>query len=805
MERYICIHGHFYQPPRENAWLEAIELQDSAHPYHDWNERITAESYATNGASRILDGDGRIVDIVSNYSRISFNFGPTLLSWMEDKAPDTYEAILSADKESQERFSGHGSAMAQVYNHIIMPLANPRDKRTQVLWGIRDFERRFGRRPEGMWLSETAVDLETLGLLADEGIKFTILAPSQAAQVRPIGGRAWTNVGNGRIDPSRAYLCRLPSQRSISLFFYDGPISQSIAFEGALRRGEDFTQRLTGAFSDQRSWPQLVHVATDGETYGHHHRHGDMALAYALHHIETNGLARLTNYGEYLEKHPPTHEVQVQENTTWSCAHGVERWRSDCGDNSGGHPGWSQAWRAPLRGALDWLRDALAPLYEDRASALLRDPWGARDAYIAVVMDRSVDSVGAFLREHAVRELSEPEATAALKLLEIQRQAMLMYTSCGWFFDELSGIETVQVIQYAGRAIQLAHDLFGGGLEDGFLERLSQAKSNIPDHGDGRVIYEKFVKPALVDWERVGAHYAVTSLFEEVPEQAQVYSYDTHREDYQTFASGRAKLSVGRVRLTSQVTRESALVNFGFLHLGDHNVNGGAGLFETEDAYLRVVEEVNEAFQSADFPEVLRVLDRQFGESTYSLRSLFRDEQRAILGQILASALGHAVDVSRLIYETQAPVMHFMVSLGAPLPRAFQTTAELYLSVELRRALVITPPDGGRIAELLEEARTLGVEIDTEGLAFTYQRTVESLMDSLVEGPEHADALEALLGALGVVDSLPFEVDLWTVQNRYFQLLKFGLPEWARDGAPGTPEQSERFHALGRQLGIRVE
>ena len=450
MERYICIHGHFYQPPRENPWLEDIEIQDSAYPYHDWNERITAECYAPNSASRNLDGEGRILDIVSNYSRISFNFGPTLLSWMEHSAPETYQAILEADKQSIDWRSGHGNALAQVYNHIIMPLASTRDRRTQILWGIRDFEYRFRRPPEGMWLAETAVDNETLDLLAEYGIKFTILAPRQAWRVRKIGTGKWKDVSGSRIDPSRAYLCRLPSGRTINLFFYDGPISQAVAFENLLKKGEDFAHRLLSGFSDQRTWPQLVHIATDGETYGHHQRFGDMALAYALNHIEGNGIARITNYGEYLEKHPPTHEVQIFENSSWSCVHGIERWRDDCGCNSGGHPGWNQAWRKPLREALDWLRERLSFIYENAASEYLKDPWEARDRYIGVILDRSKENVEKFFQAHSAKPLSHDEKILVLKLLEMQRHAMLMYTSCGWFFDELSGLETVQVIQYAG-------------------------------------------------------------------------------------------------------------------------------------------------------------------------------------------------------------------------------------------------------------------------------------------------------------------------------------------------------------------
>ncbi|HLN85588.1 MAG TPA: DUF3536 domain-containing protein, partial [Candidatus Limnocylindrales bacterium] len=676
MERYLCIHGHFYQPPRENPWLEAIELQDSAYPYHDWNERISAECYAPNSVSRILDGDNKIVKLINNYAKISFNFGPTLLSWLEAKAPDIYAAILTADRESQKTYSGHGSALAQVYNHMIMPLANRRDRVTQIRWGIRDFEHRFKRAPEGMWLAETAVDTETLELLADHGIRFTILAPHQAARFRRIGERDWTAINGAAIDPSRAYRQTLPSGKSLALFFYDGPIARGVAFEGLLSNGETLIGKLLGGFSEQRGWPQLMHIATDGESYGHHHKFGDMALAYALDHIESRSLARLTNYGEFLAHHPPTHEVEIVENSSWSCAHGIERWRSDCACNSGGHPGWNQVWRGPLRDAFNWLRDAMAAPWEAQARQLLKEPWAARDAYVDVVLDRSMERVERFFKRHAARKLSDGERTSALKLLELQRQAMLMYTSCGWFFDELSGIETVQVIQFAARAVQLAEELFGDSLEDVFVGRLARARSNIDDHGNGREIYEKFVHPARVDWERVGAHYAVSSIFAGYPQQANIYCYEVQQKDFQAFNAGKAKLAVGRVRLTSEITKESTDLSFGVLHIGDHHVNGGVRSVLSEEVEAYLAQELAEPFARADFAEVIRLMDRRFGESNYSLRSLFRDERRKLLERILATALGETESLYRQIYEQRAPLMRFLRSINIPLPKEFLSAAE---------------------------------------------------------------------------------------------------------------------------------
>ncbi len=470
MKRYICIHGHFYQPPRENPWLEEVEVQDSAYPYHDWNERITAECYGPNATARILDAQQRIVSINNNYSRISFNFGPTLLSWLEKKQPEVYEAIIKADALSLDRFNGHGSAMAQVYNHIIMPLANQRDRRTQVLWGIEDFARRFGRDPEGMWLAETAVDTPTLEELALNGIKYTVLAPRQAARVRRIGAdEDWLDVSDSRVDPTAVYRCHLPSGRDISLFFYDGPISQDLAFGGMLASGEAFKQRLTAAFTENgRDWPQLVHVATDGETYGHHHAHGEMALAYCLHLIEQDPSMELTNYAAYLAACEPVMEAEIFEDSSWSCIHGVERWKTDCGCNSGGHGDWNQAWRKPLREAMDWLSDQAAEIFSKQGPDYFKDPWGARDRYIQVLLDHTEAGSMAFLDQEARTPLGPLDRIAALKLLELQRYAQYLYTSCGWFFDEVSGIETVQNMQYAARAIQLAEEIcgcfFGGAL-----------------------------------------------------------------------------------------------------------------------------------------------------------------------------------------------------------------------------------------------------------------------------------------------------------------------------------------------------
>lgn len=802
--RYLCIHSHCYQPPRENPWLEAIELQDSAYPYHDWNERIDAECYARNAAARILDGEQRITRIVNNYEKMSFNFGPTLLSWLKDKAPHTYRAIQEADRTSRALRSGHGNALAQAYNHVIMPLANRCDKRTQVRWGIEDFRSRFGRDPEGMWLPETAVDLETLDVLADYGIRFTILAPHQARRVRKIGAKEWHDVSGARIDPTRAYACRLPSGRSMDLLFYDGPVSRAVAFERLLDSGEVFANRLIGISSAGRDWPELIHIATDGESYGHHHRHGEMALAYAIHHIEKNKLAEITNYGEYLERQPPAHEVEIYEQTAWSCAHGVERWNSHCGCNAGGGM-WNQEWRTGLRHALDWLRDEVSPRFEQRAGCLVADPWGARDDYISVVLDRSPDSRKRFLDRHALRPLSEDEQVELWKLMELERHALLMYTSCGWFFDEVSGIETVQVIQYAGRVVQLADRLFGDSIEPRFLAFLSTAKSNIPDHGDAARIYEKFVRPTMVDLPKVGAHYAISSMFEPYPTEAPIYCYTAIREHHQGMEAGKMRLALGRASFVSEITHDSEALSFGVLYFGDHNVIGGVRRFSGLESYEALVRGISDAFYRADVPEVIRLLDRGFGGNVYSLKSLFRDEQRKILNLILDSTLEEAEAAYRQLYEHHAPLMRFLANLGSPLPKAFQATAEYALNSLLRREFDDESLDLSRIRSLLDEVRIENVALDATTLEYTLRGSVERLSSRLADNPLDLDLVERLRDVVRMLRTLPFPVVLWMVENQVYDILKRVYPETARRVSEGNEDARlwvEPFQELCDELRI---
>jgi alpha-amylase/alpha-mannosidase (GH57 family) len=848
--RFVCIHGHFYQPPRENPWLETVEVQDSAAPYHDWNDRITAECYAPNGASRITNIENQIIRIVNNYARMSYNFGPTLLSWLADKAPRAYRMILDANRYSARRYGGHGSAMAQVYNHIIMPLASTRDAITQIRWGIADFKFRFGHHPEGMWLAETAVNRHVLDLMAQEGIRFTILAPSQCARIRrlatpaaktPAAGldlapqaptapetseQPWIGTPNATVDPTQPYLVQLDQGRSIAVFFYDGPVSRAIAFEGLLNSGEEFGRRLLTGFHppspDDPGKAQLVHVATDGESYGHHHRYGEMALSYTMYWIEDQGHARLTNYGEFLDRFPPAWEAEVVEDTSWSCIHGVERWRSNCGCN-GGKPGWNQEWRRPLRDALDFLRDATAPLAEKLAEGLLTNLWDARNDYIHVVLDRSPATLDTFFTQHAVHPLAEDQRVTVLELLELERHTQLMYTSCGWFFDEVSGIETVQIIAYAGRVLQLAGQLFANParfgdaattLESRFLEILAGAKSNLPEIGDGAQVYKRYVTGMKIGLEQVGAHYAISSIFRPYPEDGDLFCFDVHRDSQEIFASGRGKVALGRARVRSRVTEETEEICYAVLHLGDQNLSAAVRRYTAEDLaeFNTFADDVRTAIRRANLPEIIRLIDRFFGNTAYSLTSLFADEQHSILRIILNQTMSEMEDSLRTIYEDHASLLHYLTESGMAAPPALALAASFSLNASLRRALDAEIFETAVIQSLLSRAEAEQVQLEAQILGFTAGQRMKRAMARLEESQLEASSKEPpasnnghgdanLYTAILIAETLatmPFEVNLWQAQNIWNDILRrANASAWSEDWKEG-------FRKLGFALNIDV-
>ncbi len=788
--KYLCIHGHFYQPPRENAWLDEIEIQESAAPYHDWNSRICAECYAPNALARVLDGKQQLTDLINNYARVSFNFGPTLLSWMERKEPDVYRAVLEADKLSRENFSGHGSAVAQAYNHMILPLANRRDKYTQVKWGIADFRKRFGREPEALWLAETACNTETLETLAECGMKFVILAPGQCARVRKIGEEKWQDVSGAKVDPKRAYLCNLPSGRKIALFFYDGPVSQGIAFSDTLKSGETFAGRLLGTYNAGEE-DQLMNIATDGETYGHHQKFADMALAYCLKYVEDKTDVRVTVYGEFLEKNPPRYEAQIIENTSWSCFHGVERWRADCGCNSGMHAGWNQKWRKPLRDALDWLRDEMIKTFETVGAEYFKDPWAARDEYIDLILDRGLDAQHKFFLKHAT-EKAWNDRPGALSLLEMQRFAMLMYTSCGWFFDEISGIETVQIMQYAARAAELNKRMSGVDLEPEFVIRLEAAPSNIRDLKNGAVVYKRFVTPQKMPLEKIAAQHAVAVLTDPTVNPNRTYDCDVKDFKPVLLKAPANHLYYGDMRLASTVTLEERRFVFAVLQQG-----ATAFLCAAMDAPAdkdALFSFLKTAFEKGSYDECADIIRQRFAR-TYPLLSLFKDVQRTVINLVMAKVYEDTDRKFTQIFEEQYPVVRGLQYIGTPLPKPFLTVADFVLTSDLKAEFRAKDVDINAVEELMEDVKTLGLDISGGDLNAVVSEKLTLLAFAFARNPADSAAAMKVVEFMNYMEIFGFKPDIIKAQEFVFLALQ---------GLGREKMNKDVLKALARKLQIAL-
>lgn len=687
---FVTVHGHFYQPPRENPYLNAIERQPGAAPFHNWNERIHHECYRPNAFARILNDRGEVVRIVNNFEYLSFNIGPTLMNWLEQADPEVYQRILEADRKSCERLGGHGNAIAQVYNHIILPLANERDKYTQVRWGKADFKRRFGRDPEGMWLAETAVDYDTLKVLAEEGIRFVILAPSQAQRCRLMPNPSqpnpdWIEVGGSQIDPVRPYRCYIPDTAdesgeplSIAVFFYDGPISRDMGFSDALSSSQLLAARLGQAVRGHHGESQLISVATDGETFGHHKGGGEKAIAYAVTQEFSARGWTVTNFAHYLSLHPPTWEVVLKPVTAWSCSHGVDRWQDDCGCGGGGT--WNQQWRRPLRDTLNWLRDELSRIFETEGAHFFNDPWVARDEYIEILGDRSSSNIGRFLSRHQTHRLNHAERVDALRLLEMQRHALFMFTSCGWFFEEISRPEGTQILRYAARALELAEEVTGVHLEKEFVQRLAKIPSNVEQFGNGAEIYRQLVSPHRTTLQQVAAHYAISSLFQTYSPDARIYCYRTQQLDYQLRRIGPLTLAIGQVQLTSEITCETAYLVFAVLHLGGWDFHCCIQPFAGRRHFARVKQDLFETLESASAAQVILAMQRNFGEQSYGLQHLFAEDRHRIMRLLSQSTLTRLDQLYAQVYRDNFGVLIAFHRDELAVPQELQVAAEITIS-----------------------------------------------------------------------------------------------------------------------------
>lgn len=814
-EVFLTIHGHFYQPPRENPWLEAIELQDSALPFHDWNERINKECYNPNSVSKIVDSRNRILDVVNNYEYMSYNFGPTLLSWMEQFAPLTYERIIKADIESISEHNGHGNAIAQVYNHIIMPLANEHDKETQIKWGIRDFEYRFGRKPEGMWLAETAVDDDTLRILEANGIKFTILSPYQADKFKKKGDKEWTDVSWGNIDPARSYKYNIKSApgKSIDLFFYDGAISRSVAFDELLKDGNKFIKRLKEGVSDCRDFPQIVNIATDGESYGHHTKFGDMALAYVLKVKAKDEGFKITNYAEYLEKYRSDCEVEIKQASSWSCFHGVGRWKEDCGCSTGGHPSWNQKWRKPLREALDYLRDELVIIFEQEGPKYFDNVWEVRNKYIDVILDRNEMNVKKFQQENFKPDLSDEQKVHAMELLEIQRQAMLMYTSCGWFFSEISGIETVQIMKYAARAMQLATKFSNKDLETHFLEILSDAKSNIPEHGTGKDIFERFVKPSIVTTKQIASLWALSSLYQDFEDEESVYCYTIKKEAYKKVQKGSSTFVVGHIEIQSKITLQKSNVMFALMQYSGGDFHCAIKEYSDDFEFNKIKTNLIKTFLMNPLTEIIRAMDECFGKEYFTLKDIFIEERRKILQILLKGKLEKFSQTYQVMYDEGKGSIYHLQGLGLKIPDEFKISAAYALSHKFNDIVVHSGGflDDDSIQQAMDinyEAKKIDIQLDKTPSNKIFSKKIQQNINRLVHSFEIQQA-DVLLEIFDSINKLELQIDISEAQNIYFSKIYHKIGDIIESGTANKRATNKKFIEMlleiGENLNINTE
>lgn len=820
--KYVCIHGHFYQPPRENPWLEVLEREDSAWPYHDWNERIHSECYRANAAARQVDEHNHILTLHNNYEFLSFNFGPTLFRWMERHDAWTCRAIVEADRMSCSRLDGHGNAMAQVYNHLIMPLANRRDKVTQVLWGIRDFEKRFGRFPEGMWLAETAVDGETLDVLADAGIKFTVLSPFQAERWRFLDKASpWQDAKDAQIPTGRPYLYRCKNGKSMNLFFYNASLARGIAFEQLLEHSSRLLNGIDGAHEHRPSRdaePWLVNTATDGESYGHHFKFGDMGLAACFHALEKDPETRIVNYGFFLASFPVKAQVEIVENTAWSCAHGLGRWQDDCGCHIGGELGWNQKWRAPLREAMNHLRDGLAKHYEREMGRLVRDPWQVRNEYIDVLLDRehrAADFVGRHLRPGS----SSSAKPRFLQLLEMQRCAMLMFTSCGWFFDEISSLEAVLIMKYAARAIQLAQQTDAPSLEPSFLKILEKAPSNTPHYENGADVYLKKVKPQVVDTERVAANFAIQALARSAHPSYRIYCYEVTPDEEDNLGSNPVPCRYGRLSILDERTRDEKSFLYAVLHFAGLDFRCSVKPYTKDEEYRTVLKDLQKSVEQQNTMAMVRVLDRVFGTDYFSLHETFKDLRSDIATEISRQKLELYSEFQRHLYQVYRPIMQSLKQWGVTIPGDLREAVKRVLSDELGQLVgsilkheTERTSDGrpwretdffhrahvARLRTLLEDARSGGVELQVPEISTRMGDVLTETITLLAQTFTPQDAGK-LFRFVELCRDLKIKPVFWRLQTLYFELVTSAMK------TPGLAARIPHFKDLLKELDAFME
>ncbi|HZH90328.1 MAG TPA: DUF3536 domain-containing protein [Pyrinomonadaceae bacterium] len=784
----LVIHGHFYQPPRENPWTDHIEHQPSANPFSNWNERITSECYRPNAFARIVDNYGRVERIVNNYSLINFNFGPTLLSWLERFDPATYARILEADRTSVAARRGHGNAIAQGYHHAILPLCNERDRRTEIRWGLADFRHRFGRAAESLWLPETACNDATLDALIDENLKYVILSPFQAARVRPSGSEIWLSVIDGQLDttiPYR-YLHTDGSGRALAVFFYDGGLARAIAFDGALASSHMLLERFersAGSGGGNATGGRVVHVATDGESYGHHFKFGERCLAYGLEvEAAARGL-RVTNYGEFLAENEPRFEVEIKagaegEGTAWSCAHGVGRWTRDCSCHASAPEGWNQKWRAPLRDALNYVRDEAARAYAEHGGELFRDPWRARDDYVELLVDAKRARRAEFLARQARRPLSDADEARALTLLELQRSSLLMYTSCGWFFNDISGIETVQVLKYAARAMDFMGELRLPDPRAEFLERLAEAASNLAKHGNGADIFREQVERVRVAPSRIAASLAISSLVDKSEQDGEISGHAFKLTEFRQEQHGRLALATGRIVLERFSTGRRLDFAVAAMHVGDVDFYCVLKEYQSEDVFRAATEKLWSQFRTDSVPTLLRLMQEEFGPSGFGLEHLLPEGRQRIYEIMFGRMVGRFSEQYEYLYEENRRNIEMLQQAGFQLPEELRAAAEFTITRRLEREMQKFEQGNDTAAfrealKIANEVARLGYRLDRTSMRRKFERLIAATVGAAVASAD-AETYAAALALIDLAGELNLHANLERVQEIVYEAVRDG-------------------------------
>jgi alpha-amylase/alpha-mannosidase (GH57 family) len=814
-KRYVIIHGHFYQPPRENPWLDIIEKQASASPDHDWNERIYDQCYRPNAYSRILDSRGMIVDIHNNYLYMSSNFGPTLFLWLEKNHPKVAAQIIAADRESCLKFKNHGNALAQVYNHMIMPLALRRDKLTQIRWAKEFFHKRYNREPEGFWLAETAINMETVECLIEEGVRFVVLSPIQAESVRPIAGNEqWKSASQG-VDTRHAYRIfarKFDATRTgghLDVFFFNEGLSREVSFGDLLVNANTLGAKIRSCYDDEADHDQAVVIATDGETFGHHKPFGDMCLAYFFSRVAAEMDIVPVNFGYFLEKNPPAFEVMLKnefgEGTAWSCAHGMGRWSRDCGCKAGGPPAWNQAWRAPLRHAFDSLQKQIDETYEKSLSAFVPDPWQLRDAYQRLLEARTLKDFKTLLvKEGVMGSITDNDAMMVRRMLEAQKYMLFAYTSCGWFFFDISGIETVQNIAYAGRALALAIDKpQRGRVTADFLRLLAEAKSNVAGK-DGAVIFNESVAPFLRHLEIL--------CFTAVAEKT-VAPDKTGSDEFDNFGFRVALSELGHAKKGEQGEPGMFLASINNIGSGEHA--RFAVCLARDDGQIRgwclpgdIAEDA-----SSGAPDTKLFLSHP--ETTaLDLSSMFEESKVRLAGHFMASMARDTRNKYESWMEQNEKILDSLSSLGVPLPPFVAAPIAYVLTAQWNSAINEIKIYGreddvyNRLLGLWKKTRKYNIILD-------YTESARLLLDLLVsELNIFAETLsevssERMRYLLNIVDRFAIPFSKNKTEDLFFSILEKALKpmhdEFRRNPESGHRETIIRLVQFARRMNFNTD